>query len=56
MDVIYHKDGAWHILDYKTNADGSGLDEHYKEQLNAYERVFRAITGEEAEAKVYHIG
>ena len=55
MDVVYLKDGKWHIIDYKTNADGSDLDEHYKKQLNAYIAAFKEITGNDADAKTYHI-
>ena len=55
MDVIYHAEGRWHIVDYKTNADGSDLDKKYQAQLDAYIRAFRATTGEEADARTYHI-
>ena len=56
MDVVYSKDGRWHILDYKTSADGSDLDTRYQAQLSAYVRAFRATTGIDADAKTYHIG
>ena len=56
MDAMYKRDGSWHIIDYKTSADPDDLDERYREQLEAYKRAFRAMTGEEAEARVYHIG
>ena len=36
MDVIYSGNGEWHIVDYKTNADGSDLDTRYQAQLSAY--------------------
>jgi len=56
MDVIYKSDGKWHIIDYKTNADGTELDEKYKAQLQAYIKAFKEITGEEVlDAKTYHI-
>ena len=55
MDVIYKKDGKWHIVDYKTNLDGQNLDEKYKGQLDAYRKAFKEMTGEEAEARIYHI-
>ena len=55
MDVVYRKDGSWHIVDYKTNADASDLDEHYQAQLDAYTAAFHAMTGESADAKIYHI-
>ena len=55
MDVVYCKDGKWHIVDYKTNADGNDLDIKYQEQLSAYIKAFRSTTGEEADALTYHI-
>ena len=55
MDVVYRKDGRWHIVDYKTNADPDDLDALYQEQLEAYREAFRAMTGEDADALIYHI-
>ena len=55
MDVIYSRDGRWHIIDYKTNADGNDLDVRYQAQLSAYIRAFRATTGLDADALTYHI-
>jgi hypothetical protein len=42
-------------FDYKTNADADDLDKHYLEQLEAYKKAFREMTGENADAKTYHI-
>ncbi len=56
MDVLYKKDGRWHIVDYKTNADPSDLDEKYQEQMKAYVAAFTEMTGEDVDARVYHIG
>ena len=55
MDAVYEADGQWHIVDYKTNADGSDLDTKYQSQLNAYRNALKAITGQEADAHTYHI-
>jgi len=56
MDVIYRSGDKWHIVDYKTNADGSDLDNEYKNQLNAYKKAFKATTGNvAADALIYHI-
>ena len=55
MDLVYKMDGRWFIVDYKTNADGSNLDAHYRNQLEAYKKAFLAMTGEEAEARIYHM-
>ncbi len=55
IDVVYKKDGSWHIIDYKTNADASDLESEYKAQLDAYITAFKALTGSNADAKIYHI-
>lgn len=55
MDVVYCKQGKWHIVDYKTNADPSDLDEKYQSQLEAYKKAFKEMSGEEADAVIYHI-
>ncbi len=55
MDVVYCKEGKWHIVDYKTNADPEDLDEKYVEQLDAYKAAFKEMTGETADAMIYHI-
>lgn len=55
MDVLYLKDGKWHIVDYKTNADGSDLDTRYQGQLAAYIKAFKATIGFTADAMTYHI-
>lgn len=55
IDAVYKKNGAWHIIDYKTNADPDDLDEKYCAQLNAYTEAFRALTGNTADALIYHI-
>ena len=55
MDVVYCEAGVWHIVDYKTNYDGSNLDAHYKAQLDAYKKAFKETTGQDADARIYHI-
>lgn len=55
MDVVYRKGDFWHIVDYKTNADPDDLDEKYKKQLDAYIDAFKNITGNDADALIYHI-
>lgn len=55
MDLVYCVGGQWHIIDYKTNADGSDLDIKYKNQLAAYVKAFKEITGNDADALIYHI-
>ncbi len=55
IDLLYKKDGKWRIVDYKTNAEAGGLDYKYSDQLNAYKNAFLSMTGESAEAYIYHI-
>ena len=55
MDVVYCSEGKWHIIDYKTNAEGDDLDTKYQNQLSAYVKAFKETTGEDADARTYHI-
>ena len=55
IDLLYKKNGVWRIVDYKTNAEAEGLDYKYSDQLNAYKEAFFAMTGESADAFIYHI-
>ena len=55
MDVVYCSEGEWHIVDYKTNAEGDDLDEKYQNQLAAYVKAFKETTGNDADAMTYHI-
>jgi len=55
MDVVYVENGIWHIIDYKTNADGTDLDMKYQSQMTAYEKALKSITGHTAKAQTYHI-
>ena len=55
IDVLYRKGSAWHIIDYKTNAETEGLAERYEPQLQAYIRAVKETTGCEADARVYHV-
>ena len=55
MDVVYRIGDQWFILDYKTNADAHGLEEKYKDQLDAYVEAFRELTGCTAIPLIYHI-
>ena len=55
MDVVYRDGAGWHIVDYKTNLEDEGLDKKYKGQLDAYIHAFQEITGQTADARIYHI-
>ncbi len=56
MDVVYCREGRWHIVDYKTNAEADDLDVKYQAQLEAYRKAFKELTGNDADALIYHIG
>ena len=55
MDVVYCSEGKWHIVDYKTSAEGDDLDTKYQNQLSAYVKAFKEITGNDADAMTYHV-
>ncbi len=55
IDVLYRKGSEWFIVDYKTNAEGEGLDEEYESQLNEYRKAFRDQTGLDCCVRIYHI-
>ena len=55
IDLLYRKNGKWHIVDYKTNAEAEELENKYSNQLNAYKSALFSIIGEEADAAIYHI-
>ena len=55
MDVVYVTGGKWHILDYKTNANGNDLDRKYQAQMAAYVKALKVTAGAVADAHTYHI-
>ena len=56
IDLIYEKDNKLHIIDWKTNKDDSNLDEHYKDQLEAYKKAVKQTLNIDVEdALIYHI-
>lgn len=56
IDLIYEKDNKLHIIDYKTNKSDENLDEHYKDQLNAYINSVKATLHKDVEdALIYHL-
>lgn len=56
IDLIYRKDNKLHIVDWKTNRNDEDLDEHYKNQLDAYIKASEKMLNEKIEdALIYHI-
>jgi len=55
IDLLYKYKGNYYIVDYKTNLDGSSLDEKYEKQLNAYVLALKITKNIEAKASIYHI-
>ncbi len=56
IDLVYRKNGQWHIIDYKTSENKGDLDRRYASQLETYREAFRQLTGCDADARVYSIG
>ena len=57
IDLLYKDNNGWHIIDYKTNAEGDikTLEEEYKGQLGVYKKAFKQATGLDCDAHIYHI-
>lgn len=56
IDLIYEKDGKFHIIDWKTNKDDTNLDDHYKGQLEAYINAAKQkLNVNIKDALIYHI-
>lgn len=57
MDLVYKKDGNWHICDYKSNFSTQDLLEHYEGQLILYQEILKMLFGLEDKpgAYLYHI-
>ena len=48
LDLAFFDDGAWTVVDFKTDADVDAQLERYRRQLAWYVYALRTITGEEA--------
>ena len=55
MDAVYRKGDAWHVIDYKTNAEPCGLDLVYQDQLAAYRNAMKQLFGAVVDVHTYHI-
>lgn len=55
IDLLYKKDGMWHVIDYKTNYDDTDLDNLYRKQLDSYIEAFKKVSSEEIDSKIYRI-
>ena len=55
IDVLYRKADKWFVVDYKTNADGSNLDEEYRSQLEEYCKAVEKQNGIKPQRYIYHI-
>ena len=55
IDLLLVKDDKYIIIDYKTNADDSNLEEEYELQLKAYKEALKKSKGVNAETYLYHI-
>ncbi len=48
LDLAFLEDGAWTVVDFKTDADLDAQLDRYRRQLAWYVYAMRAVTGEEA--------
>lgn len=60
IDLLYVKNGKWHIIDYKTDRDAKGAIVKHMPQLEAYRRAVIKLKGEQIgeadiDANVYNI-
>ena len=56
MDLVFEEDGAWRIVDWKSDAVGDGLDAlvaHYAPQVTHYRRAWEALTKMPAKAGLF---
>lgn len=56
IDLLYYKDGKYHIVDYKTDSEFSNIDMRHEEQLKLYEEAVKKNLGEVIiDSRIYHI-
>ena len=57
IDLLYKDSIGWHIIDYKTNAEGDIgiLEEEYQKQLAIYKKAFKQATGLDCDTHIDHI-
>ncbi|MGN1406579.1 MAG: UvrD-helicase domain-containing protein [Erysipelotrichaceae bacterium] len=55
IDLLFKKDNKYCIIDYKTNFEEDGLDEHYRSQLEVYKKALKDLKNIDAEIYIYHI-
>lgn len=59
IDVLYKRDGAWHVLDYKTaDIAAHNVREHAKRyylQVGAYARAVEKRTGQTPHVELYYL-
>ena len=56
MDLVFEEDGVWHVVDWKSDVVGDGLEAlvaHYAPQVSHYRRAWEALTGQRAVAGLY---
>lgn len=56
IDLLYYKDGKYHILDYKTDSEIDNIDMRHEEQLKLYEEAIKKNLGDvKIDSRIYHI-
>ena len=60
IDLLYVKQGRWHIIDYKTDRDANSAVTKHAPQLEAYRQAIINLKGEQVseeniDANVYNV-
>ena len=56
LDLVFEEDGVWHVVDWKSDVVGGGLDAlvaHYAPQVEHYRRAWESLTGQKAKAGLF---
>lgn len=56
IDLVFEEDGVWHVVDWKSDVVGDGLEAlvaHYSPQITHYRRAWEALTGQTAKAGLF---
>ena len=55
IDCCFIEQGAWVLVDYKTDADAEGAAERHRPQLELYAQALAGITGRPVHERVLYL-
>ena len=55
IDLCFLENGAWVLVDYKTDADAAGAIERHRPQLELYAQALAGITGRPVRERVLYL-